>query len=415
MGFRTFLNEEASLEQLMWPWITKVKSYVMNGLRADQSTLSLSFPKNYSILFSDLNSNSDVATTSMRLVAHVVYEGVANEHPYGKGGLAVKSLGSGFSDTLNARQSVNFQRSFSSSIKNIASEMGEIFELELFLFFVEKGLNAEGFTRSDAINKIQELMTNITRKTTSSVLQNNINQFISKHADSMGESIFQKTTSLLKCKADTVKFTGGSGASGFSNTYRKTADLVLSCSTADGRSELGWSSKFTSETMITIGRFFTSQIYKMLGGKDKEFEDIIKTSDQEYVRNYTLTTIESLLRDMSQDEIESLINKTMFGSTADKSGVGDTLLAFRNYVRNKGDADWSGGLKLDFNMASRKGKKLSLKTDSKIQINRTKLYVSLNIKVPDGSWNGTTIKFEPTKDNSVNIKMNNLTSTGRNN
>lgn len=421
-----------------------LKRNILSSAHSEEDSVRFSFPDDFTNFFAGLsneNHQDRIAAIANRIknapitVKHYddspypyykVEEGYPS-HKYGKGGVAFDSIQqSRFARNLTPKQSFNFQRGLTAHIKDVAKEMGLIFELELYVYMLTKKklISSDPTVNlSWAKNEINRHYGTIKGKTGDNFVQM-LMSFISHHASDLAEHIYQKAVNLLSAPPDTVIFTGGNPLGIDKKGHRITSDLILKCKNR-GRNELGFTTKFTSESEVRIGDFWVPQIYAMLGGKQvsqlKDELEQIKTSDadqfkQEY-RHIVLEKLETLLKDIASKpaKLNFLINKLLFGTETSHNGItskdtiSDVLPAFRNYVYNKGNVNFSDALKKDFNVSEEQGNKLFVKKESEISVRKTEVAVLVKIQNIAEKSRGTYLKFqvEPLKQ-EVMVKMNNL-------
>lgn len=415
MDFREWITD---IEKELWPVLQRIKLQVLQSVQVENGRVRFSIPP----------LEHFFQQKPLSLAAHTIHqgdiidEGYKQQHPYGKAGLAFKAIDqSRFAQEMTPKQATDFQKGFSSNINRLSKDMGLLFELQIFIYLIDVKRLKPGAKYKATENaawaheQIQNIVLEIQKKSTSKTVSQKVVQFVAHHAEDMAESIYQTATKLLRgCTVDFVEFAGGQHTTTY---HRKTADLYLGCSKSmQNGDKVGFSTKFASETLMVVGEMRVKSAYQFLGGtKANTFEKQLQNiEDAEEYRQFLLDTIEDLAHKLTENPriFSRAINELLFGvevNDSGRTGIANTIPAFRNYVRNKGKAEFSPALKSDFNINPSATQKLSLKPNSEINISRTKAYITINIKSQGGTRTGTTIRIEPSADGII-FKMNNVAS-----
>ena len=239
---------------------------------------------------------------------------------------------------------------------------------------------------------------------------------IQSHAKDMADKIFARSKQVLKCTPDHILFTGGEGDWGTTEGRQTPSDIVLMCSSAiDGKGELGWNIKLTSEGRVVMAHLQSASAYKLLGGSNvRKFMDTLSAAMADSHAATAATDYRQAIIPMLAEIAETKLanNPRKFTEMlswliAGKRGEDHPVaLAVRHYASSAlGGADWSPSLRRDFNV---RGLSLSPKEGASVSVTSNSTYVKLTYKAPGGSSAGTSIIFEPRMDD-VLVKVSNLT------
>lgn len=376
-----------------------IKRSVLNSIKVENGKASFNFPF--------------LESQSLALVAHnkqkrnVLSEGYGQQAKFGKGTLAFKAVQGQVFPDLNPEQADAFQKRMQQSPKVVGKEMGLIFELEVYLYLVEisnlqpRGERGLGWVRTQ--NAVQY---ETVKKKTSKILADQIVMLIRYHAKELATSMLKRTQQMLKdCEVNYIAFSGGEFFKTY-GTHRQTADMILGCS----KKSVGHSLKFTSETMPTIAHLWYKQSYILFGGKKivtfsdklKEYEEGSKEESE-----FVLDELERLIKNLVHKPVKLnyIINKLLLG-IKETGEISNTIPAFRNYIRGRGEAGFAPTIRKNFRISYQDGNKILIKPNSEIGVRRTKNYINLYITAPDSNT-PTIIKVE-SKAGKITIKMSGL-------
>lgn len=406
--FREWLAEQDNLQQQVTTFFQKVKAHLLSSMQTEDGYVKFQFPIDYEVLF---NAQQPAATIPMRqapitqqpmaLAAHTMHsgklvEGDNQEDPYGKGGIAAKHVAAplGWDD----KQTLNFKKTMQKNIQRIGKEMGLLFEVYIYIDLLDVGLNPVEKTQDDFwAYSLRDQHTAKLQEKVSKSSSPLILQFVEFHAKDMAQKMKQKASQLLKCSVDSVQFIGGAAGGG---SRRNPSDIIIGC----GEKMAGFNLKFTSETKIHMASLAFHSAYELLGGQHAAaFQQGTQTAEDK--EQFVLAHLWELAQQYENqpDQFTNMLNYLISGN--EKMPV---LMAARNYVRNRGDVGWSGGIELDFKV---KGNVLYPKPGAMVRVQKHKTNVQLTYSVEGGSRNGTSIYFEP-KQGKVVTKVTTLTSMG---
>jgi len=376
-----------------------IKRSVLSSIQEEDGKVSFSFPS--------FESQPLALAAHTKEKGDIVSEGYGQQAKYGKGTLAFKAVQSQSFPDLTQQQADVFQKRMQKSPKLVGKEMGLIFELEVYLYLVEisklqpRGERGPGWARTENTVHYDSI-----KKKMGKTHADQIVMLIRHHSKELATSMLKKTQQILKdCNVDYIVFSGGEFYKRHT-TYRQTADMVLGCS--DG--SIGHSIKFTSETMPTIAHLWNKQAYILFGGKkiatfSKELEEYEEGSKEE--SEFVLDKLEGIIRKLVNKPVKLnyVINKLLLG-VEETGEIADTIPAFRNYIRGRGEAGFSPAIRQNFRVSYRDGNKILIKPNSEIGVKRTKNYVNIYITAPDSKM-PTIIKVE-SKIGRVYVKMSGL-------
>jgi hypothetical protein len=369
-------------------FLGRIKHSVLNSIKVKDGKVSFNFPS--------------FEEQPLSLVAHnkqkgnILSEGYGQQAKFGKGTLAFKAVQGQVFPDLDTKQADMFQK-----------EMGLIFELEVYLYLVEvsnlqpKGERGPGWVRTQNAVQYETI-----KKKTSKTLADQIVMLIRYHAKELATSMLKRTQQMLKdCKVNYIAFSGGEFFKTH-GTHRQTADMVLGCS----KKSVGHSLKFTSETMPTIAHLWNKQSFIMFGGKKiatfaDELGEYEEGSKEE--SKFVLDNLEELIRRLVKKPIKLnyVINKLLLG-TEEAGEISNTVPAFRNYIRGRGEAGFAPAIRKNFRISYQDGNKILIKPNSEIGVRRTKSYINIYITAPDSNT-PTIIKVEA-KAGRITVKMSGL-------
>jgi len=412
--FSEWLSEQNDLQQKLTSFFQKVKLQILSSMKAKDGYVLFQFPQDYESLFEQPTAQPQQPYAQQpynqpfALAAHTltpgtwINEGDKQEDPYGKGGLAFKSV----ADKLDWEpgQILTFKKTMQKSIQRIGKEMGLLFELYIYIHLIDMaGLNPieedkDSFWAYSVRDQYMEKLQAKVSKASSPLIL----QFLELHSKDMAQKMKAKAASLLKCPVDSVQFNGGEGST---FTARKTpADIIIGC----GQQMVGFNLKFTSETKIHLASLAFHSAYNLLGGRNPgNFQKGVEMAEEGEENQFVLSQLWELAQQYENQptKFTKMLNYLI-------SGVGEmpVVPAMRNYTRNRGNAEWSGGIELDFIV---KNNVLYPKPGATVQVQKKqpRTYVQLTYKVADGTPHGTSIYLEPNQG-KVSVKANNFTSMG---
>ena len=411
MQFREWLSKDE-----LTLFFDKIKSHVIRFIHVEEDNISLSFPKSYEILLQpSFQQPMALAAGTIPLGTSITEATARNKIDRGMSKLS----GTWFPQSLSNPN--KFKTKFSQNTRNIAKNMGMLFETEVFLYFVAKRFIIRGDkTLQWAESNKQIQLTEISRKT-GQEFTSDVSNFVKFHAEDLGGTILIKAKSLIhKCKIDTVEFAGGNLRNMVN--YRHTADIVIGCSSCDtctksSHSQINYSLKLASESLVRMADMSCQQVYRMLGGENIErfqnnFSQFLPEDIQERVQ-FVLDELEPLVKKIVKEKplekLNYIVNKLISGTKPDNRGIGDVLPAVKNWVLNKATPSFSAGFKQFFDTnESDKEAKAYLKSDSKASYRRTGSRLSMYISNPStNNMFKIEIQVENT-DNNVVFKINNM-------
>ena len=281
---------------------------------------------------------------------------------------------------------------------------------------MKKGLKSINLGQGAIDNQINAYYASISTKTDPDFTKQ-IEVLIQHHSNIVADSIIRKSKEMLSCKNFNLSFEGGTGAGArFAGNqvdqrgYRKTSDLTISCN----KGYVGFSTKFTSESDIRVADLWIKSAYVLLGGKDVlGFSSKLKTlKDEPSIRKFVVDVLEILLNKLAKQptRLNFIINRLLSGTEKDEEGgekISNVFPAMRNYLQNKGEADFSDRLKNDFIVDPNAELKLRIKPKADIQVRKTAVAASIHIISPGGNSKGTIIRFRVDADRII-VYMNNL-------
>lgn len=411
--FSEWLAEQDNLQQTLTTFFQKVKAQILSSMQAKNGYVIFRFPQDYESLFETRRPTVQLPqpqqqpySQQLALAAHTLTPGTwiteddKKEDPHGKGGLAFRHV----ADKLDwePKQILTFKKTMQKSIQRIGKDMGLLFELYVYIHLIDvAGLNPiEGkdsfWAYSVRDQYMEKLQAKVSKASSPLILQ-----FLELHSKDMAEKMKAKASLLLKCSVDSVKFSGGED--GNFGARKNPADIIIGC----GQKMVGFNLKFTSETKIHVASLAFHSAYALLGGKrPASFQQSVEEAGEES-HQFVLGQLWELSQQYENqpNKFTKMLNYLLSGS-----GEMPVVPAMRNYTRNRGNAEWSGGIELDFIV---KDNVLFPKPGATIlvQSEQPKTYVQLTYKVKDGTPHGTSVFLEPNQG-KVNVKVNNLTSAG---
>ena len=431
MEYDESFPHEAELES----FFAGIKNYVLRSFQPSKGFAGFRFP--------DYTSLTAPGARPLALAASTIYPGQLIEgwekEPGGKGGVALRAIAGSIGHWTDP-QKEKFQRAMNapkhfSLPAQVGREMGLLFEIEAFLYLVQKhGLTAiGGFDLQAGLAEQQRLEQQLNAKLSKS-LTALVMEFIRIHAGGpphgMGEMMYQKTVALIgrNCQVNAIEFTGGGGAR-YNRIKQDTADIRIGCDQfmQGQRSSIGWTMKAATEPEMSIRHLSMKKALQVLGGK-KYWKQAVRM---------VKSTLDNPLMDpaeMRSDVIRTLVklaqrrfagNPTAFVRLLEllTTGGSDTLPAARNLARNLGGAGWSGAFGMDFGTGEGEGRKLSarLQANPTVTVDSNPTYMHITYRLPNkelakgqkGTNFGTRLKFEPSTDlRTVEIWVNNMTALG---
>jgi hypothetical protein len=398
MAFKEWMKISNEVEYILDPIFQQIRNLTLQSLRVTaEGRIIVSFPKN-------LDSMFEIDAAPMRLAAaaqnlgNSIFEGY-ERFKYGKGTLAYKSIANTtYGKALAPTDANAIQRALKAHIKNVSKEMGLIFELQVFVYLAKDKKMKVG-SQEDAAWAQNEITKNyqlLKVKVGGQDTAPRIFAFITHHSETMADEIYNKAKALLKEEPETVTFAGGVTSQDF-KIGRQTADLIID--------KIGFSMKFTSDTIIGLLETTPAGMYQMLGGEDPSFiQNLDSMSEKDMVS--TLTQEYSLLvNDMTKNNqrFSYFINRVLAGSNPTGS-IPRTYPAFRNYVHNDTAVGFSPAIQKDFDVY---GHKLTVKKDAKIQVRTTETNIVIHIQKDSKYGTGIRIRVKPDR---IVVEMRNLTA-----
>lgn len=339
---------------------------------------------------------------STRLPGPLLREGLNQDDPHGKGGLAYTAT-KHMLPKWSPQQVLNFKVGLRDNIAKIGRDLGYLFELEIFQYLVQrKKLQPFGeneFTTyglEDSKQAKSGVLANIARFNGPQLTKQYV-QFVQAHAWGVAEQIYQKTVQILeKCRVDYVEFLGSHHGGDVSMGRRDPADIKIGCSEVTrGRKAIGYSAKFTSESKVHITSQRAESLYELMGGKNSA---AFATKLDSVLINYKKAK-DFLLRTFAVLAEKYEGNPVAFTEFLEEllTGGNDTLPAARLYIRQPapGNNVWSQAMQQDFITSDNRTGKLRPKPGATVTVNATNTYIKLTYTVPGGSRNGTFIVLEP--------------------
>ena len=382
MDFSNWYNDSEPLDEFYKHFVAGVDIKLVDG------KVAVSFPKE----------------RSQRMVASTEYSGdLISEYSFthakgGKGGAATDFAPAPFKASFKNNQDIDkFNTTFSNIISNIAIYLGLLFEIEIYLYLVKNKKLAYTTDLVSVKTKKEEYSNFIKAKT--SKYHDKIMLFVELHAKTIGDMIFSKSETLLKgCNVDTVTFIGGSSSK---------ADIILSCSSyeAGDRSSLGFSAKFIGENRIRISTPSLPSMYKMFGGRDRNFLPTAVGLSGEKKKRFVLGELYHLGKSLGKQEWNGIVNYLVFGSNRE-----DVLMAIGYYPHGRHMVGIPSKLKEDFIVSEKEGRKLKIREDAEIEVGKVDKYFYLRVKGPE-SRDGTAFRFMlDDKENKIIVEMTKLTT-----
>lgn len=409
MDFRNWLELESML---------KVASqHILSTLKVERGYVRITFPANYESFVSKSTAPTIQQPQAMTIAAGTIYAGDKLDEAR-QGGTkdvgAMKSLQQVANPKWSDAQWKSFQQ-ITAKTGSIGRQMGLLFELEIIVYLMtNKGLQdqeEDGTIRSiNLFNKkrrgyIQEIEKVVFDKAKTK----QIIFMVQSHAANLAEQIYEQSSKLLKCTPDSLRFSGG--GSDWALERKNPADLFIACKSK----EMGWNVKFTSETRVHVMSATPNSLYRVFGGTDEEqfnqdfAHHMQGAADYNFYDTFRAATI-AVLTPLAQEKFEG--NPVAFTNLFNQllSGNNKTGMAVRNWASpSMGGAQWSVNIQKDFDI---KGTKLLPKSDANVEVTSNDTYLKLNYKRPGGSFDGTSILFQPRND-SVTVKVTNLTTDRR--
>jgi hypothetical protein len=385
MEFKLWLEyKESYAETEIDVFIKKIKNIVMSSMNIKENYASFSFPKNYEILIGSFPSKM----RQPLLAAHTQYNGAVikegEREPKGKGAYEA-GVEQGLIVPFDSPKDVDvFQKVITDNIRFVARDMGYLFEIDTFLYLLQKNLKNISSNTEDIKFKKEKYSKNIEGRIKNKIVYNKLIELISGHAEDLASQIYNRATSAEICngKIDQVEFLGG-GSYG-SGANHDIADIKIGC----GLDKMGFSVKFTSEAKVPYRHLSLMTTYKMLGGNDPDqFEFEVKKAGKE-AEIVILQNLYDLVKNYNVEDFINLLNNILTSNSY-------TFPAVRNYFRGAGGAQWSVGMQRDFNTSDTPKTPLSAKEGATINVIVNKTYVKLLYKLKGGSKNGTYITFHP--------------------
>jgi len=391
MKFKLWLEyKESDAEIKIDNFIKKIKNIVMSSMNIKDNYASFSFPKNYEILIGSFPSK--IQMRQPLLAAHTQYNGAVikegEREPKGKGAYEA-GVEQGLIVPFDSPKDVDvFQKVITDNIRFVARDMGYLFEIDTFLYLLQKNLENISSNTEDIKFKKEKYSKNIEGRIKNKIVYNKLIELISGHAEDLASQIYNRATSAEICngKIDQVEFLGG-GSYG-SGANHDIADIKIGC----GLDKMGFSVKFTSEAKVPYRHLSLMTTYEMLGGNDPDQFNIkvkkaLGNSEKE-AKIVTLQNLYDLVKDYKVQDFINLLNNVLTSNNY-------TFPAVRNYFRGAGGAQWSVNIQRDFNTSDTPKTPLSAKEGAAINVVVNETYVKLLYKLKGGSRNGTYITFHP--------------------
>jgi hypothetical protein len=391
MQFKLWLEyKESDAEIKIDAFIKKIKNIVMSSINIKDNYASFSFPKNYEMLIGSFPSK--IQMRQPLLAAHTQYNGAVikegEREPKGKGAYEA-GVEQGLIVPFDSPKDVDvFQKVITDNIRFVARDMGYLFEIDTFLYLLQKNLENISSNTEDIKFKKEKYSKNIEGRIKNKIVYNKLIELISGHAEDLASQIYNRATSAEICngKIDQVEFLGG-GSYG-SGANHDIADIKIGC----GLDKMGFSVKFTSEAKVPYRHLSLMTTYEMLGGNDPDQFNIkvkkaLGNSEKE-AKIVTLQNLYELVKDYEVQDFINLLNNVLTSNSY-------TFPAVRNYFRGAGGAQWSVNIQRDFNTSDTPKTPLSAKEGAVINVVVNETYVKLLYKLKGGSRNGTYITFHP--------------------
>ena len=390
MQFKEWMNNGPEVE--LENWFKQFSSAIIHSIQPSEGYISIKI--NSLIKQPQVQTNNPVPSNAN-------LEPVREDKGVGwKGKAAIDNL----SPQINWNQSQKntFKNAMNAGTKSlpalIGKEMGLLFEVDIFLYLVnkfklkpigEKNVDFVSNERARLINEINLKVKNLTDM---------VVEFMGVHAQEMGELIYQKTVSLVtECKVNSIEFTGGA-LNGKNLLKSDTADLRIGCSKyLEGmRNNIGYSLKATTEPEMEIRHFSPMKAISILGAGPKTKKHIKDIFDvPETVMHYTEKR-EELIKILEKLAIKNFTNRPVrFTRLLELlvTGGADTLPAYKNIVRNSGEPGWAGAMQKNFNTNEEPPRMLNPRTGGTVEVFSNKTYIVMKYMAPGGNHYGTTIKL----------------------
>jgi hypothetical protein len=391
MEFKLWLEyKESDVEIKIDNFIKKIKNIVMSSMKIKDNYASFSFPKNYEMLIGSFPNK--IQMRQPLLAAHTQYNGAVikegEREPKGKGAYEA-GVEQGLIVPFDSPKDVDvFQKVITDNIRFVARDMGYLFEIDTFLYLLQKNLENISSNTEDIKFKKEKYSKNIEGRIKNKIFYNKLIELISGHAEDLASQIYNRAISAKICngKIDQVEFLGG-GSYG-SGANHDIADIKIGC----GLDKMGFSVKFTSEAKVPYRHLSLMTTYEMLGGNDPDqFNVKVKKAlgnSEKEAKIVTLQNLYDLVKDYKVQDFINLLNNVLTSNNY-------TFPAVRNYFRGAGGAQWSVNIQRDFNTSDTPKTPLSAKEGAVINVVVNETYVKLLYKLKGGSRNGTYITFHP--------------------
>ena len=269
MQFKLWLEyKESDAEIKIDNFIKKIKNIVMSSMNIKDNYASFSFPKNYEMLIGSFPNK--IQMRQPLLAAHTQYNGAVikegEREPKGKGAYEA-GVEQGLIVPFDLQKDVDvFQKVITDNIRFVARDMGYLFEIDTFLYLLQKNLENTSSNTEDIKFKKEKYSKNIEGRIKNKIVYNKLIELISGHAEDLASQIYNRAISAEICngKIDQVEFLGG-GSYG-SGANHDIADIKIGC----GLDKMGFSVKFTSEAKVPYRHLSLMTTYQMLGGNDPD-------------------------------------------------------------------------------------------------------------------------------------------------
>lgn len=408
MDFREYVNQSEISE--LTSWVNNFKSNIIRSLRKQPGyiTLKIGSLSSSNILGLETSNNSNEL---IRIKAEATEKGWK-----GKAALAAAdSMGLGWDNKDKNRFYKAMNGGQHSLPALVGSEMGLLFEVEVFIFLVETfKLKPVGKTLSWAKSEVFRIGGLITKKVGQG-LGRLVIEFIHSHASGrsgMGNLIYDKAMSLVReCVVDCIEFTGGNNIS--LKNIEDTADLRIGCAKylPGIRKDVGFSLKAVTETQVNVRNLGSGKALSLLGASKRVYEDIANNPLYDDVERKSL-----LLTTMEKYGERNFANKPRrFAKLLETlvTGGADTIPAYRSLLSADSSPGWSPAINKDFVTGEGPTGKLGAKSSSVIEVMLNSTYMKLVYMVDGGNHYGTSVQFEPTADGKqVSVVVSNLINRG---
>lgn len=292
------------------------------------------------------------------------------------------------------RQTAQFQKSFSANLRHIASVLGFLFEVEVVLYLVSKGLKLDG----EDLPTVQQKQKDYHAKVQQHLGQFAFSQFmtyIGQNAAEVGDAMIDRTKAMVNCNPRVVHYMP---------QFSVDEDIILSC-----RDDVvNWSMKYTSEALVKLRTFNLNSAYSIMGGNPAELASLgseiaaAPESGFSIILDKFWGTMEETGWTQDPNNMAKLITYLLRGDER-------TLFAIKNYVKGTsvvGDA--SEALQKDFNIRrTANGIMFSAKPGAVVSAVRTADYIKLKYQLPGGA--GTYVmmrlRVKPSQDMNIPIQM----------